>query len=100
MTNQIKYYILSRLTKKYILRGVAQLVARHIWDVDAAGSTPVTPTKIAVSTSVGTAIFFVFDSNESNLMEVLALRKCFGETFLAKSGWRVLKFKEFRSPSE
>ena len=45
LTNQIKYYILSRLTKKYILRGVAQLVARHIWDVDAAGSTPVTPTK-------------------------------------------------------
>ena len=26
-------------------RGVAQLVARDIWDVDAAGSNPVTPTK-------------------------------------------------------
>lgn len=26
-------------------RGVAQLVARDIWDVEAAGSTPVTPTK-------------------------------------------------------
>ena len=25
-------------------RGVAQLVARDIWDVDAAGSNPVTPT--------------------------------------------------------
>jgi hypothetical protein len=35
--------------------------------VDAAGSTPVTPTKIAVSTSVETAIFFVFDSKESNM---------------------------------
>ena len=27
-----------------INRGVAQLVARDIWDVDAAGSNPVTPT--------------------------------------------------------
>ena len=27
-------------------RGVAQLVARDVWDVDAAGSNPVTPTKI------------------------------------------------------
>ena len=26
-------------------RGVAQLVARDIWDVEAAGSKPVTPTK-------------------------------------------------------
>ncbi len=26
-------------------RGVAQLVARDIWDVEAAGSNPVTPTK-------------------------------------------------------
>ena len=28
----------------YCLRGVAQLVARDIWDVEAAGSNPVTPT--------------------------------------------------------
>ena len=27
-----------------MLRGVAQLVARDIWDVEAAGSNPVTPT--------------------------------------------------------
>ncbi len=26
-------------------RGVAQLVAREVWDFDAAGSSPVTPTK-------------------------------------------------------
>ena len=31
-------------TKLDIFRGVAQLVARDIWDVDAAGSNPVTPT--------------------------------------------------------
>ena len=30
----------------YTLRGVAQLVARDVWDVDAAGSNPVTPTII------------------------------------------------------
>ena len=28
-------------------RGVAQLVARVLWEHDAAGSSPVTPTKIA-----------------------------------------------------
>ena len=49
------------------------MVARHVRDVDAAGSNPVISTKIAVSTFVVTAIFFVFDSKESNLMEVLAL---------------------------
>ena len=27
-------------------RGVAQMVVRYIWDVDAAGSNPVTPTKV------------------------------------------------------
>ena len=29
----------------FTFRGVAQLVARDVWDVDAAGSNPVTPTK-------------------------------------------------------
>ena len=32
-------------TKFNNYRGVAQLVARDIWDVEAAGSNPVTPTK-------------------------------------------------------
>ena len=40
--NKIVYTI--KADEKSIFRGVAQLVARHIWDVDAAGSTPVTPT--------------------------------------------------------
>ncbi len=35
-----------------ILRGVAQLVAREVWDFDAAGSSPVTPTKNADLTAV------------------------------------------------
>ena len=34
-----------------IFRGVAQLGARDIWDVEAAGSNPVTPTRIAVLTA-------------------------------------------------
>ena len=29
-------------------RGVAQLVARDVWDVDAAGSNPVTPTNSGI----------------------------------------------------
>ena len=32
-------------------RGVAQLVAREVWDFDAVGSNPATPTKIAVLTA-------------------------------------------------
>ena len=76
LTNKIKYYILSRLTKKYILRGVAQLVARHIWDVDAAGSTPVTPTK---GFPIGSpfSFFSKLKYYESNLMEVFALKSVF-----------------------
>ncbi len=29
-------------------RGVAQLVAREVWDFDAAGSSPVTPTNSGI----------------------------------------------------
>ncbi len=36
----------------FTLRGVAQLVARDVWDVDAAGSNPVTPTKNADTKNV------------------------------------------------
>ena len=32
----------------FTLRGVAQLVARDVWDVDAAGSNPVTPTNSGI----------------------------------------------------
>ena len=34
-----------------IFRGVAQLVARLLWEQNAAGSSPVTPTKIADSSA-------------------------------------------------
>ena len=37
-------------------RGVAQLVARHIWDVDAVGSNPATPTNPSVH--MDTRIFY------------------------------------------
>ncbi len=35
---------LQKFNKKKPYRGVAQLVAREVWDFDAAGSSPVTPT--------------------------------------------------------
>jgi hypothetical protein len=35
----------SRENKVFILRGVAQLVARLVWDQDAGGSSPLTSTK-------------------------------------------------------
>ena len=34
-------------------RGVAQLVARDVWDVDAAGSNPVTPTNSGIHKAFG-----------------------------------------------
>ena len=39
-------------------RGVAQLVARDVWDVDAAGSNPVAPT-IWLWEAIPEAFFFV-----------------------------------------
>ena len=38
-------------------RGVAQLVARDVWDVDAAGSNPVTPTKNPIVNAFSTMGF-------------------------------------------
>ena len=42
---QISGTATGRASANFISRGVAQLVARDVWDVDAAGSNPVTPTK-------------------------------------------------------
>ena len=36
------------IIRKVRHRGVAQLVARDVWDVDAAGSNPVTPTNTGI----------------------------------------------------
>ena len=38
-------------TTKYVFPGVAQLVARVVWDHDAAGSNPVTRTKFRRKTA-------------------------------------------------
>lgn len=50
---------------------MAQLVAREVWDFDAVGSNPATPTKIAVLTAVEAAgetlrHFFVWRKYEKN----------------------------------
>ena len=36
-----------------IIRSVAQLVARRVWDAEAAGSNPVTPTKKGFKSGYG-----------------------------------------------
>ena len=44
-------------------RGVAQLVAREVWDFDAAGSNPVTPTKSPRSSAPGGLFITNFDTS-------------------------------------
>ena len=46
MLDKIAFLMYNIRVKKK--RGVAQLVAREVWDFDAAGSNPVTPTISAV----------------------------------------------------
>ena len=43
MQQSVYRHVVSSI-KYNMYRGVAQLVARDVWDVDAAGSNPVTPT--------------------------------------------------------
>ena len=43
-------------------RGVAQLVARLLWEQDAAGSNPVTPTRTSIQSDTR---FFLSDFNLS-----------------------------------
>ncbi len=42
-----------------LFRGVAQLVAREVWDFDAAGSNPVAPTKNRLKSMVSGGFDFV-----------------------------------------
>ena len=44
----------------YLYRGVAQLVARQFWELDVAGSSPVTPTKILTESRVYSPLSVVF----------------------------------------
>ena len=60
----------------FTLRGVAQLVARDVWDVDAAGSNPVTPTISSVHNesdehSIFFCLYFVVWSRISALFLLL-----------------------------
>lgn len=41
LTKSVFYRIIIKVL--FILRGVAQLVARQFWELDVAGSSPVTP---------------------------------------------------------
>ena len=41
----------------YPLRGVAQLVARLLWEQDAVGSSPATPTKKPMPTDRAVSVF-------------------------------------------
>ncbi len=75
--------------KSDTFRGVAQLVAREVWDFDAAGSSPVTPTKIQFQPQ-GWGWIFIFGLQGSDLIRREALRKQFGELFLASGARRVL----------
>ena len=55
--------VVKNRRKEY--RGVAQLVARHIWDVDAVGSNPATPTNPSVP--MDARIFYLAKSRYEHL---------------------------------
>ena len=46
--------------KNQIYRGVAQLVARLLWEQDAGGSSPFTPTKILTESRVYSPLSVIF----------------------------------------
>ena len=50
LTKSVFYRIIIKVL--FILRGVAQLVARQFWELDVAGSSPVTPTIPSVLTEL------------------------------------------------
>ena len=70
LTKSVFYRIIIKVL--FILRGVAQLVARQFWELDVAGSSPVTPT-----TSERTLICsdFSMQKNQSHVPSFLLFRK-------------------------
>ena len=64
------------MPKDFIFRGVAQLVARQFWELDVAGSSPVTPTKNKLLTFVG-SLFFVQGENLRRSRSVTAFLHLF-----------------------
>ena len=71
------------MSKKCKYRDVAQMVARHVRDVDAAGSTPVISTT-AEKVPFRVPFLLCIENEESNLMEVCASRKRYSISFLAQ----------------
>ena len=63
----------------FTLRGVAQLVARDVWDVDAAGSNPVTPTKNQPKTSLFRLVFgwFLYIFRKISCFQLTTCSPCF-----------------------
>lgn len=47
----------------FTFRGVAQLVAREVWDFDAVGSNPATPTILALKIAFQSLFFAYCDAN-------------------------------------
>ncbi len=58
-----QFSLIASVIFNLIFRGVAQLVARVLWEHDAAGSNPVTPTKKALGNQSQSLFFVSSDAN-------------------------------------
>ena len=68
---------------------MAQLVARDVWDVDAAGSNPVTPTKNPFEHTAQTDFIYVFFSKST----IIPSGNTFGK-FESKPEFQLLVFRK------
>ena len=82
----------------YPLRGVAQLVARLLWEQDAVGSSPATPTKKPMPTARSVSVFSI--GRDSNPERAKSVKKAAGGSFFSfLVRRRVPKCKAFGSSS-
>ena len=56
---RLRHGTLRYSAQNLIYRGVAQLAARLVWDQDAGGSSPLTPTTALVLSADNTGVFYV-----------------------------------------